>query len=95
MTLCIHCLLLYIRGKEITAMTKYSELTQQDKERIDLEFYNLTRISSTGDGGHLAAWIADNIWKIDGHKCRKIDSDRWAAVLTYLVFSGKLVARIG
>ena len=75
-------------------MNNYADLTPEDKAHIDKEFEALTQVPSTGDGGHLAAWIADNIWKVDGKKCRKVDSNRWAAVLTYLVFSGKLKARV-
>ena len=72
----------------------YSELTTEDKARIEKEFAALVNPPSTSDGSHLSAWIAHNIWKTDGYKNRAVDSNRWAAVLTYLVFTGKLKVSI-
>jgi hypothetical protein len=71
--------------------TTYAELTAEDKARIEAlwdEYSSRSFMRTTPE--HMSACIANDIWPVDGRKARKVDSNRWAAVLTYLVFSGKI-----
>ena len=70
--------------------TTYTTLTDDQKARIKARARELfmAQTSQSQDFGHFAAWIANDLQPFNTEKATIKDAEFFAAVLTYLVFSG-------